>query len=49
MGMIEDDPDYWEYHGLLWEAELAGEVGAPPLTEDKTWWLLNANMWEQGE
>jgi hypothetical protein len=35
-------PDLQEIADLLWEAA----QGAPPVEEDKVWWLVNAQAWE---
>jgi hypothetical protein len=35
-------PELQEIADLLWE----GAQGAPPPAEDKTWWLINAALWE---
>jgi len=42
MGKIFGDD--WEYHAILWEAELDA---APPLVEDKAWWFINSTLWEE--
>lgn len=45
--MIEDDPEYVEYHFVLWEAEFDELPGAPALADDKAWWFINSTLWDR--